>query len=157
MHLDGDVLDSAFSNPGQGFLDDWVRAEHGEVGFGNNLELHPRDFAEHHRELLVGLDVDDNSTRDAEVRAQVEATGHVVFLLVTVGMYEAIGDEEEPFEMHGIACFAKASGVPLKSSIYVADVKVEVDAGVGYTFVEVVEIKVEETVFELEVRAGVLD
>ena len=157
MHLDGDVLDSALSNPGQGLLDDWVRAKDGEVGFGDDLELHPRHLAEHHRELLVGLDVDDDSTRDAEVRAQVEATGHVVLLLVTVGVYEAIGDEEESFEVDRIACFAEASGVPLESSIYVADVEVEVNAGVGYASVEMVEIKVEEAVFEQVVRAGVLD
>ena len=49
MHLDSDVLDSALSDPGQRLLHDWVRAEDGEIGFGDDLELHPRHFAEHHR------------------------------------------------------------------------------------------------------------
>ena len=62
MHLYGDVLDGALSDTCQGLFDDWVRAEDGEVGFGDDLKLHPRHFAEHHRELLVGLDIDDNST-----------------------------------------------------------------------------------------------
>ena len=134
-----------------------MRAEDGEIRLGDDLELHPRHLAEHHRELLVGLDVDDNSTRDAEVRAQVEAAGHVVLLLVTVGVYEAVGNKEESIEVNGIAGLAEASGVPLEPSVYVADVEVEVNACVGYASVEVVEIKVEEVVFEHEVRAGVLD
>ena len=91
------------------------------------------------------------------MRAQVEAAGHVVLLLVTVGVYEAVGNEEESIEVDGIAGLAEASGVPLEPSVYVADVEIEVNACVGYASVEVVEIKVEEVVFEHEVRAGVLD
>ena len=91
------------------------------------------------------------------MRAQVEATGHVVLLLTMLGGYEAVGDEEESFKADGIARLAEASGVPLESSIYVTDVQVEVNAGVGYASITVVEIKVEEPLSELEVRAGVLN
>ena len=74
MHIDREVLDGALRNPCQGVLNDRVRGEDGEVGFSNDLELHPRHLAEHHRKLFVGLEVDKDSTsRDAEVRAQVEA------------------------------------------------------------------------------------
>ena len=91
------------------------------------------------------------------MRAQVEATGHVVLLLTMLGGYEAVGDEEESFEADGIACLAEGLGVPLESSVYIADVQVEVNAGVGYASIAVVEIKVEEPLSELEVRAGVLN
>ena len=154
MHLPGDVFDSALRDPCQGLLDDWVRAKDGEIGFGDDLELHPRHLAEHHREFLVGLQVDDNAARDAEVRAQVKTSGHVLFLLAG---YEAVGDEEESFEADGVAGFAEVSGVPLEASVYVADIHVEVNAGVRHASIKVVDVKVEEAVFELEVRAGVLD
>ena len=74
-----------------------------------------------------------------------------MLLLATMGVYEAIGDEEESIEADGIACLAEASGVPLESSVYVADVEVKVNAGVAYASVKVIEIKVEEAVFETEV------
>jgi len=154
MHLSGDVFDRALRDPCQGLLDDWVRAKDGEIGFGDDLELHPRHLAEHHREFLVGLQVDDNAARDAEVRAQVKTSGHVLFLLAG---YEAVGDEEESFEADGVAGFAEVSGVPLEASVYVADIHVEVNAGVRHASIKVVDVKVEEAVFELEVRAGVLD
>ena len=127
MHLPGDVFDSALRDPCQGLLDDWVRAKDGEIRFGDDLELHPRHLAEHHREFLVGFEEDDNAARDAEVRAQVQTSGNVLFLLAG---YEAVGDEEESFEADRIAGFAEVSGVPLEASVYVADIQVEVDASV---------------------------
>ena len=121
-----------------------MRAEDREIGFSDDLGLHPRHLAEHHRELLVGLDINENFTCDAEVRAQVEMSGHVVFLLAMLGGYEAVGDEEEFFETDGFACLAEASGIPLESSVYVADVQIEINARVGYTSIAVVEIEVDE-------------
>ena len=157
MHLDSDVLNRALRDSGQGLLDNWVRAEDREIGFSDDLELHPRHLAEHHRELLVGLDVNENSTRDAEVRAQVEPSRYVVLLLAMLGGYEAVGDEEQFFEADGLACLAEPSGIPLEPSIYVADIQVEVNARVRYASIVMVEIKVKEGLSELEVRASVLD
>jgi len=135
-----------------------VRAEDGEVGFGDDLELHPRHLAEQNGELPFDLDEDENSVQDTQASAQVEATGHIVFLVAIAGVYEALGDEEESIENDGPAGFAEPAATPLELSVYVADVLVELDVRVGYTSLGVVEIKVEAAVVsELEVRAGVLD
>ena len=159
MHIDREVLDGALRNPCQGVFNDRVRGEDGEVRFGNDFELHPRHLAEDHGELLVGLEVDNDATsRDAEVRAKVEARGHILQLeaIILRGCGD-FHDEEESFEAEGLACFAKASSAPLELSIYDADVQIEVDAGVGHTSVGADEVKVEEGVFEQEVGPGVLD
>jgi len=155
VHLDGDVLDGALRDPDQGLLDDWVRAEDGEIWFGDDLELHPRHLAEQNGELLVDLDEDEDSVRDTQAVAQVETTGHIVFLLATD---EALGDQEASFEGDVPACSAEAAGTPLELSVFVADVLVEVNVTMGYTSVGVVVINVEVAVVsELVVRAGVLD
>jgi hypothetical protein len=135
-----------------------VRAEDGEVGFGDDLELHPRHLAEQNGELLFDLDEDEDSVQDTQAFAQVKTTGFIVFLVAIASVYEALGDEEESIEDDGPAGFAEAAATPLELSVYVADVLVELDVRVGYTSLGVVEIKVEAVVLsELEVRAGVLD
>ena len=115
MHLDGDMLDGTLGDPGQGRLNDRVRGEDGEVRFGDDLELHPRHLAEHHRKLFVGLEVDEDSTsRDAEVRAQVEAQRQKLQLVgIICGWCGDLHNEEESIEIEGLACFAKSSGAPL--------------------------------------------
>jgi hypothetical protein len=138
-------------------LDDWVRAEDGEVGFGDDLELHPRHLAEHLGELLVSLDADEYTTLDAEACAQVKATGDVAFLLAIIGGYAALGGEVVSIEDDISASFAETGGIPLESSVYAANVHVKVDASVGYASVIVVEITVQEAVFNPDVRAGVLN
>jgi hypothetical protein len=139
-------------------LHDWVRAEDGEVGFGDDLELHPRHLAEHNGELLFDRDEDDGSIKDTQASAQVKTTFGIVFLLAMAGAYEALGNEEESIEDDGPAGFAEATATPLELSVYVADVLVELDVRVAYTSIGVFEINVEAVVIsELEVRAGVLD
>ena len=159
MHIDREVLDGALRNPCQGVLNDRVRGEDGEVGFGDDLELHPRHLAEHHRKFLVGLEVDEDSTsRDAEVRAQVEARGQKLQLVgIICGWYGDLHDEEESIEVEGLARSAEASGAPLELSVYDADVQVEVDTGVGHTSVGADKVEVEEAIFEQEVGPGVLN
>ena len=135
-----------------------MRAEDGEVGFGDDLELHPRHLAEQNGELLFDLEEDEDSVQDTQAFAQVEATGLIVFLVAIATVYEAFGDEEESVEDDGPAGLAEAAATPLELSVYVADVLIELDVRVGYTSLGVVVIKVEAVVFsELEVRAGVLD
>jgi hypothetical protein len=150
MHIDCEVLDGALRNPCQGVLNHRVRGEDGEVGFGDDLELHPRHLAEHHRKVLVGLEVNKDSTsRDAKVRAQVEARGHVLQPpAIIFGGCGDLNDEEESVEVEGLARFAKSSGTPLELSVYDADVQIEVNAGVGHTSVGADEVEVEEGVFE---------
>ena len=41
-----------------------MRAEDGKVGFGDDLELHPRHLAEQNRELLFDLEEDEDSVQD---------------------------------------------------------------------------------------------
>jgi hypothetical protein len=152
------MLDGALRDLNQGLLDDWVRAEDGEVWFGDDLELHPRHLAEQNGKLPFDLDEDENSVQDAQAFAQVKTAGHIVFLLATVAAYEALGDEEASIKDDGSAGLAEAAGTPLELSVFVADVLVEVKVSVGYTSVGVVVIKVEVAVVsELVVRAGVLD
>ena len=158
VHLNGDVFDAALRNLDQGLLDDWVLAEDGEVGFGDDLELHPRHLAEQNGELPFDLNEDEDSVQNTQASAQVKTTGHIVFLAVIAGVYEALGDEEESIEDDGPAGLAEAAATPLELSVYVADVLVELKVTVGHTSLGVVVINVEATVVsELEVRAGVLD
>ena len=76
-----------------------------------------------------------------------------MFLMAIVGLCEAFGDEEEVFiEDDRFAGFGKPAGTPLELSVYVADVLVEFDVGVGNMSVGVLEIDVVAVAFfELEV------
>jgi len=71
-----------------------VRAEDGEVGFSDDLELHLRHLTEQNGGLLFDRDEDENSVQNT----QVKTTGHIVFLVAIVGVYEALGEEEESTE-----------------------------------------------------------
>jgi len=157
VHFEGDVLNGALRDPDHSALDDFIRAEQREVGFGDDLELHPRDFAEHHGEALVGLDAYESTALDAEACAQVKATGDMVFLVAIIGGYDALGGEEESIKGDISAPFEKAVGVPLESSVYIADVQVKVNAAVVDASVVLVEITVQEAAFEKVVRAGILN
>jgi hypothetical protein len=75
-----------------------VRAEDEEVGFGDDLELHPRHLAEQNGELLFDLDEDEDSVQNTQAFAQLKTTGLIVFLVAIASVYEALGDEEESIE-----------------------------------------------------------
>ncbi|KIM46974.1 hypothetical protein M413DRAFT_266912 [Hebeloma cylindrosporum] len=69
VHLNRDMLDGALCDLDQGLLDDWVRAKDGEVGFGDDFELHPGYLAEQDGEFPFDLDEDENFFKDAEAFA----------------------------------------------------------------------------------------
>ena len=76
-----------------------------------------------------------------------------MFLMAIVGLCEAFGDEEEVFiEDDRFAGFGEPAGTPLELSVYVTDVLVEFNVGVGYMSVSILEIDVVAVAFfELEV------
>ena len=127
VHGLGDVLDSALRNAGHRLLDHWVRAEDGQVGLRDDLEFHPGDLAEHHGQLLVRLDEDDDAALSAQARADIEARD-VVFL--AVGRVVAAGDEEEAVQVDVGARLAETMCIPDETTVDVTDAEVKVKAGV---------------------------
>jgi len=61
VHCDCDVFNSALRDPDQGLLHNGVLGEDAEIGFGDDLEFHPWDFAEHDGEFLVELNDDEDT------------------------------------------------------------------------------------------------
>ena len=157
VHLEGNVLDGGLRDFYQGALDDRVLAEDSEVGFGDDLELHPGYLAEELGELLVSLNDNESAALDAEACAEVKATIDVVFLVTIICGHEALDGEEPSIEGEMSAFFAEAVGIPLKLSVYIADVLVKINADVVYASVLLVEITVEESASENGVPAGVLN
>jgi len=80
VHLPRDVLDGGLRNVDKGLLHDWVFSEDAEVGFRDDLEFHPRNFAEHDGELLIELDDDEDTIFVAEADAEIEMSGAAWFV-----------------------------------------------------------------------------
>jgi len=89
-HLHRDMLHSAFRDLDHSLLDDGVAGEDREIGLGDDLELHPRDFSEHLGELLVDDDDDENTIVVAKPGAKVKFADNVF-----TGKASAFGDEPE--------------------------------------------------------------
>ena len=154
VHLHRDVLDGALRDARHRLLYNGVCAEHAEVGLGNDLELHPRHFAEHHGELLVRLDEDDDAALDAEASAEIEA-GKDVFAVVH-GV-AAFSGEPETVKSNVFAAQVEGTGVPNEASIDVSNADLEIEADVGDTAILVVDIAVQECAFKGEVGANFLE
>ncbi len=105
-------------------------------------------FAEHHGELLVRLDEDDDTALDAKTGAEIEA-GEDVFAVV-YGM-AALSGKPKAVESNIFAAQMEGAGVPNEASIDVANADLEIEADVGDTAILVVDITVQKCALKGEV------
>lgn len=150
VHLLRDMLNGTLGDAGHCLLDDWVRAEDTEIGLRDDLELHPRDFTEHHRQLLVRLDEDNGIALQTEARAKIKRGRDVLFVMHRVA---AVGLKPEVLEVDILARLVEGARVPDETTVDVSNAPLEVEASMGNATVLVVNVTVQESSFKDKVGA----
>lgn len=110
VHGGRDVSDRGLGDARYGLLHSRVARENGDIRLGHNLELHPGNFAKHHRHLLVALLHDDLQTPVpvAQIVVQIQAALLPSFAVGSL----ALGYKAQTLQLNVPARLGKAAVTP---------------------------------------------